>query len=616
MINLNEVGAEPSQDAAGNWQVHLGIYLPGITFNKGYRLSVRIIHEADQFIRGIEPKDFWMSWVNGSALDLWQATIPLVVDPASHFGQDGRYLYRYQLQRADGSEVAFWFADPFGFDAGIGTLSAFTKNAPPFAWTDAAFRPPEVDEMVVYELNVREFNRDFQGVVDQLDYLHDLGVNTIELMPVTNVKEDVEWGYTPLNFYSPDDRLGGRDGLKQLVNACHRKGIAVIADAVYAHAHPEFAYNLVYETSGEPNPMMGYFAGEFFSRPGTDYSKGFTRDFFFQLNRYWLREYHVDGFRYDYVPGFYDGPAGVGYANLVFNTYQDSKTLPKFQGPNNRSLIIQCAENLPDPQGIVSQTYSNCTWQNALLDEADGMARGGYATERLAHRLDPEFSGYPSEYRNPPASDAFPVAPFQYFESHDHRRFINEFGEVGLRDLLGEAYGDRGRFFKVQPFIIALYTGKGIPMLWNGQEFGENWGLPNSGIGRNLFERPLHWEYFYDRAGKSLVRLCRILGTLRRNHRALRSRGFFFYYFDQAHLAKRVLAYRRRADAVGGQPDEDLLVVLNFSDSDAEVWLQFPVPGQWGEQIDGTRPPVQIRQNNQWSSVIVPSNYGCVYKRQ
>jgi hypothetical protein len=69
-------------------------------------------------------------------------------------------------------------------------------------------------------------------------------------------------------------------------------------------------------------------------------------------------------------------------------------------------------------------------------------------------------------------------------------------------------------------------------------------------------------------------------------------------------------------DAAGGQPDEDLLVVLNFSDSDAEVWLQFPVPGQWVEQIDGTRPPVQIWQNNQWSSVIVPSNYGGVYKRQ
>ena len=169
----------------------------------------------------------------------------------------------------------------------------------------------------------------------------------------------------------------------------------------------------------------------------------------------------------------------------------------------------------------------------------------------------------------------------------------------------------------MQPFVIALYTGKGIPMLWNGQEFGENWGVPNWGNGRNLFERPLHWEYFYDGAGKALVRLHRLAGTLRRSHRALRSRGFFFYYYDQTHLAQRVIAYRRKADADadGAHPAEDLLVVLNFSDSDAEVGLPFPATGQWVEQIDGTRPPVTISTDGQWSAVVVPSNYGGVYKR-
>jgi 1,4-alpha-glucan branching enzyme len=389
----------------------------------------------------------------------------------------------------------------------------------------------------------------------------------------------------------------------------------VIVDAVYAHAHPEFCYNVVYETSGEPNPMMGFFAGEFFSRPGTDFNKQFTRDFFAELNRYWLSEYHVDGFRYDYVPGIYDGPAGVGYAALVFDTYQHSKTLSKFAGPNGRSLIIQCAEHLPDPQGILAQTYSSCTWQNGLLDEAGGMARGSYVTERLAHRLDPQLSGYPTEYRNPSASDAFPVAPFQYLESHDHARFINQFGELALRDLLGQAYGDRGRFYKIQPFIIALYTGKGIPMLWNGQEFGENWGVPGFGIGRNLFERPLHWEYFYDGPGKALVRLHRLMGTLRRKSRALRSLGFFFYFFDQNHLRQGVIAYRREAPAAGPLPAESLIVVLNFSDRDAETWIQFPSPGTWAEQIDGTRPAVTISTNDQWMPVIVPSNYGGVYRR-
>jgi 1,4-alpha-glucan branching enzyme len=616
MINLNEVGALPKRDAAGNWQVSIGIYLPSITASKGYQVKVRMIHERDQFIRGIEPQDNPLTWVSGSALDLWQATVPLTPIPGSHYGQQGTYLYRFQLLR-NNQEITFWFADPFGRATGLGTVSAFTieNNPQPFLWTDANFTVPEVDEMVVYELNVREFNRDFQGVIDQLDYIQGLGVNVLEVMPITNVKEEVEWGYTPLGYFAPDERLGGPIGMKQLVDACHQRGIAIVLDAVYAHAHPEFAYSLVYDTSGEPNPMMGIFSGEFFEgRPGTDYTKEFTRDYFFQVNQYWLREYHVDGFRYDYVPGMYDGPTGQGYANLVFRTYQDSKALSRFDGGNGRSKLIQCAEHLPDPIGILSQTYSNCAWQNGLLDRSRDMARWNYVSENFAHLLDPEFLGYPNEFRNSATGESFPVAPFQYFESHDHPRFINQFGQLPQRDLLGEFYGNRSRYYKMQPYVIALYTAKGIPMLWNGQEFGENWGIPNWGIGRNLFERPLHWEYFYDSAGKALVRLHRIMGTLRRNHRALHSRGYFYYYYDPAHLQKGVIAFRRERAADGTQPAQNLIIFLNFFDGDAEVWIPFPKAGQWVEQIDGVRPPVTISRNDQWASVIVPSNYGGIYK--
>lgn len=617
MIDLNEVGAHPMRNSAGNWRIKLGIYLPYITYNKGYRLKVRIIHEKDQFIRGVEPEEFWLSWNNGSALDLWEADVALNPEPApSHFGQQGRYLYRFQLLRGDKEPVAFWFSDPFARETGLGTLSAFTINNNPqqFSWTDAAFRPPGVDEMVVYEVNVREFNADFDGLANQLDYIYGLGVNVLELMPISNVKEMAEWGYTPLDYFAPDERLGGPLSFKRVVNSAHDRGIAVIVDAVYAHTHPEFTYNLVYEACGEPNPMLGHFEGEFFRDWfGTDFRKAFTREYFLQLNKYFLGEYHVDGFRYDYVPGMYDGPMGKGYADLVYRTYQYSQTLPKFQTPEGQSRIIQCAEHLPDAAGILAQTHSNTAWQNGLLDRGREMARGGYVSERLAHQLDPEFLGYPSVHTA--GGDVFPVAPFQYLESHDHERFINQFGTLRLRDLLGERYGNRDRFYKMQPYVIALYTGKGIPMLWHGQEIAENWGVPNSGLGRNLFERPLHWEFFYDFAGKALVRLHRILGSLRRNHRAFRSRGFFYYYYDQTHLQKGVIAYRRNAESDGAAPAEDLITVLNFSDNEAEVWLQFPTSGPWVEQIDGMRPPVAVSHNGQWSSVVVPPNYGGIYKK-
>lgn len=118
--------------------------------------------------------------------------------------------------------------------------------------------------------------------------------------------------------------------MRRLVNACHEAGVAVILDAVYAHAHPEFPYNLVYEESGEPNPMMGHFAGEFFERPGMDYDKEFTRDYFFAVNRFWMEEYHVDGFRYDYVPGMWDGPDSQGYAGLVYRSYRHSQQFDAF----------------------------------------------------------------------------------------------------------------------------------------------------------------------------------------------------------------------------------------------------------------------------------------------
>src|ERR671910_2547906 len=246
MISLSEVGAHPQQQAPGQWAVTFGIYLPGLTYDKGYRLKVRVIHEADQFIRGIDPKEFWMTWINGSPLDLWTATVPLVADPApSHFGQPGRYVYRYQLLRSDGRPIAFWFPDPFARETAIGTLSAFTidPQAQPFAWSDAAFVPPDVDQMVVYEVNVREFNTDFDGLTTQLDYVKGLGVNVLELMPISNVKEAVEWGYTPLDYFAPDERLGGPLAFKRLVNAAHERGIALILDSVYAHTHPEFTYN-------------------------------------------------------------------------------------------------------------------------------------------------------------------------------------------------------------------------------------------------------------------------------------------------------------------------------------------------------------------------------------
>ncbi|HEX2028881.1 MAG TPA: alpha-amylase family glycosyl hydrolase, partial [Nitriliruptorales bacterium] len=238
VVDLTQVGAAPARNASGHWQVYFGVYLPGITFPKGYRVQVRVIHGRDQFVRGIEPKAFDLSWHEGSALDYWDATVDVAANADGNFGQEGTYLYRFQLLRGP-RVVTFWFSDPFGRGAGRGGLSAFTvdSNPQPFVWGDEGFTVPEIDDQVVYELHVGEFNGTFDGVVAQLDYLEGLGVNVLELLPVTDVKEDVEWGYTPLGYFAPDERYGGPAAMKRLVDQCHQRGMAVILDAVYAHAH-------------------------------------------------------------------------------------------------------------------------------------------------------------------------------------------------------------------------------------------------------------------------------------------------------------------------------------------------------------------------------------------
>jgi 1,4-alpha-glucan branching enzyme len=317
----------------------------------------------------------------------------------------------------------------------------------------------------------------------------------------------------------------------------------------------------------------------------------------------------------------WDGPEGQGYANLVYRSYRHSQqfaTFPRFDAGGGRSCIIQCAEHLPDARGILRTTYTNTCWQNGLLDEAVGQANQP-VHESFAHQLDPEFIGYPNEYRNPATGEVLPVAPFQYFESHDHSRFINRFGEERLRDLLDQPYGNRDLFYKTQPYVIALYTGKGIPMLWHGQEFAENWSVPSGGLGRVLFSRPRHWEYFYDAQGKALIRLYRTMGTLRASYRALRSRGFFYYYDDPAHREDGIIAYRRTAEAHGGDPAEDIIVILNFSNQDVDAWIQWPASGSWKELIDdadNAGHPVQVQQDDEWKPVRVPSNYGAIYLHQ
>lgn len=627
MIDLSEVGAFPTV-TPGGFQIRFGLYLPGIRAADGFEVVVRVIHRDDRFNPAIQPQDTQLAWNAGHALDLWSATVPVQPIAGTHFGAEGLYLYRFQLwwTPPGGARqlVSRWFTDPFARQTDIGLLSAvmLSRNPAPFAWTDAAFKAQELDDLVVYELQVEQFNDTFDGVAERLTYLQSLGVNCLELMPVTSPKLDFDWGYGPLHYFSPSAHFGGPDGLRRLVDACHRSNVAVILDVVYQHVDPGFAYNLVYNnvnnTLGAPrvaSPMIGS-SGQF--GPQCDFGQAFTQEYFAVSNRHWLDEYHVDGFRYDEVTDLYVSPTDTGYAKLAYDTYRYSLGVPRFQrDANGYSRIIQCAEALWRAPEVLRNTYTSCAWQNDVLDRAEAIAGGAVPTDDFAHALDPFFgNGYPATKTVVSAAGNpvdMPVAPFQYLNSHDHSHLIVFAGTTGSGLF---AAGDRSRFWRLQPLAIALYTSQGVPMLWEGEEFADDYNLPDGGFARVNLRRDAHWEYFYDDYGVPLIRLYRRLAQLRRSSRALRSRESF-YYWQQSLQGSQLIAYHRHAPAGAAGPEEYAMVILNFAAYADAIQLPFPKAGAWTEKLDEDVRPgpwtVQVAFAGAPQRITVPSNYGCIF---
>ena len=191
------------------------------------------------------------------------------------------------------------------------TVSVLQPGQTPFVFQTATFSRPAVNTMVVYELLVRDFvqNRNYQTLTDSLAYLKRLGINTIELMPVTEFSGNDSWGYNPIFYFAPDKAYGTKDALKRFIDAAHKQGIAVVLDMVLNQADYEFPYVKLYWAGDRPSADNPYFNQQathpysvFFD---FNHESPDTKAFVDRVCNYWLQEYKVDGFRFDLSKGFY-----------------------------------------------------------------------------------------------------------------------------------------------------------------------------------------------------------------------------------------------------------------------------------------------------------------------
>jgi maltooligosyltrehalose trehalohydrolase len=178
-----------------------------------------------------------------------------------------------------------------------------------FDWHDAGWRGIALEEHIFYELHVGTFTPSgtFDGVIGHLNELTELGVTAVELMPVAQFPGDRNWGYDGVYPYAVQNTYGGPPGLRQLVDACHQRGLAVVLDVVYNHQGPEGSYLRDYGP---------YFTGRYrtfwgdavnFDGAGSDE----VRRFFIENALYWMREFHIDSFRFDAVDHIIDHAASA-----------------------------------------------------------------------------------------------------------------------------------------------------------------------------------------------------------------------------------------------------------------------------------------------------------------
>jgi maltooligosyltrehalose trehalohydrolase len=449
-------------------------------------------------------------------------------------------------------------------------------------------------------------------------YLKDLGINAIEIMPLSNVGASVDWGYLPIGYFGVDERFGKRSDFQQLVDIAHKHDIAVIVDVVYGHTGIDFAYYDAYtRLQYHENPFMGPFAKDYFSNFGksTDFTRQLTRDYFFSANHHWLEVYHVDGFRYDCVPNYWDGPMGVGYASLVYETYQFTKNKiaqsaaywNRFDaGAGEPISLVQLAEQLEGPEEVLRSTYSNATWQNRTFDAARSVARGNRG-QLYELGLSLGLFGY-TEQENA-NTDAIPKTALQYTENHDHERFLCNFGMHNPDEAGNPLFleGDRSLWYMLQPYLIALLMSKGIPTIWQGQEFAENYFLPESGTGRVALLRPLRWDYFYDGAGKPIIGLVRKLLRIRRSRDHIRNGAYFFFNDWERYQRLGILLFARY------HGNQYTLVAINTSGVEQTVPFWFPLAGDYVEELHGGNLNLQAIPLLSEVPLKIPPYYGRIW---
>ncbi len=233
--------------------------------------------------------------IGNNAIRVSDAYSPKILDP-----YDDKYIpnYTYPYLQSYPSE-------------GSGLVGVLQPGKQPFEWSDATlnFKPVDENNLVIYELWLYDFSarRNIKEATRRLQYLKELGVNAVELMPVQEFDGNISWGYNPNHFFAPDKAYGTEKDYKTFIDECHKLGIAVILDVVFNHASGQHPWCRLYWDGSKPKPNNPWFNVEaphpFSVHQDFNHASPYTQNMVKRCLQYWQEEYKVDGYRLDLTKG-------------------------------------------------------------------------------------------------------------------------------------------------------------------------------------------------------------------------------------------------------------------------------------------------------------------------
>jgi 1,4-alpha-glucan branching enzyme len=400
-------------------------------------------------------------------------------------------------------------------------VGVFQIEDNPYNWATSNFVKPDKNELVIYELLIRDFHQDhdYAAVIDKLDYLNSLGVNAIELMPIMEFEGNESWGYNPSFMFAPDKYYGPKNELKRLVDSCHSKGMAVLLDIALNHSFGQSPMVRMYFDPnagqwGQPTPQNPWFnevpKHDFNVGYDFDHSSDATEYYSKEVFKHWIEEYQIDGYRLDLSKGFtqnntlgnvaawnqYDQQRIdflKDYANTIWNTDSAAFVILEHFADNSEETVLS-------NDGQMLWGNSNHEYNEATM---------GYASN---------LTGVSHQSRN--WSDMHLIG---YMESHDEERLMYKTLEYGNSN---NNYSTKDLDTALQRMALAsafFYTIPGPKMLWQFGELGYDYSInhcPNGTIHPDcrVSNKPIRWDYYSQPNRQELYSIVGELNHLRRTN--------------------------------------------------------------------------------------------------